>query len=208
MALLTGVPETMLWTLHNRASEAERPDGYLKDDLCLKIYREVDYDYESSFGKADGVHGCRSKVFDDAVSKYLRQHKGGTVIELGAGLETQFYRVDNGFVKWFAVDVPDAIEVRKKYIPEHDRLVNIPKSALDFTWMKDIPEETTEVFVSCQGLLMYFEEEKVKSLLTTLMDRFPKLVSTVISVETLKSSNYPPRHSCLMLSLPGFREKQ
>ncbi|MEM9462324.1 MAG: class I SAM-dependent methyltransferase, partial [Myxococcota bacterium] len=28
---LSGVPETMLWTLHNRATESIRPDGVLKD---------------------------------------------------------------------------------------------------------------------------------------------------------------------------------
>lgn len=28
MLNLTGIPETMLWTLHNRADDAKRPDTY------------------------------------------------------------------------------------------------------------------------------------------------------------------------------------
>ena len=28
---LSGVPETMLWTLHNRATEAKRSDGLIRD---------------------------------------------------------------------------------------------------------------------------------------------------------------------------------
>ncbi len=35
---LTGIPETMLWTLHNRAEEARRPDGFLHDPDCVRIY--------------------------------------------------------------------------------------------------------------------------------------------------------------------------
>ena len=50
---LTGVPETTLWTLHNRASEAARPDGCLRDPKCLEIYRALDYDYVRSFGRAE-----------------------------------------------------------------------------------------------------------------------------------------------------------
>lgn len=62
---LSPVPETMLWTLHNRASEAARPDGCLCDPKCLQIYRALDYDYVRHFGAADGSHGVRSQLFDE-----------------------------------------------------------------------------------------------------------------------------------------------
>ena len=62
---LTGISETMLWTLHNRASEAARPDGCLCDPMCLHIYRALHYDYERHFGHADGSHGVCSQLFDE-----------------------------------------------------------------------------------------------------------------------------------------------
>ena len=34
-------PEKMLLTLYNRASEASRVDGYIKDDLCVKIRETI-----------------------------------------------------------------------------------------------------------------------------------------------------------------------
>ncbi|MEM8930523.1 MAG: class I SAM-dependent methyltransferase, partial [Acidobacteriota bacterium] len=61
---LSGVPETMLWTLHNRAGEAMRPDGVLDDPKAIEIYRAVDYEYERNFGRAEPSHALRSKVFD------------------------------------------------------------------------------------------------------------------------------------------------
>jgi O-methyltransferase involved in polyketide biosynthesis len=42
---LTGVPETMPWTLHNRASEALRPDAWLRDEHAIRIYRALNYDH-------------------------------------------------------------------------------------------------------------------------------------------------------------------
>ncbi len=35
---LSGVPETMLWSLHERASAAKRSDGILHDAECVRIY--------------------------------------------------------------------------------------------------------------------------------------------------------------------------
>ena len=41
---LSDVPETMLWTLHNRVSEAIKPDGFLKDPNACEIYKSIEYD--------------------------------------------------------------------------------------------------------------------------------------------------------------------
>jgi O-methyltransferase involved in polyketide biosynthesis len=48
----------------------------------------------------------------------------------------------------------------------------LAKSALDFTWMDGI-DASKGLFVTAQGLLMYFEEHDVRSLLQALFDRFP-----------------------------------
>ncbi|MEG3847795.1 hypothetical protein QT971_12285 [Microcoleus sp. herbarium19] len=39
----------------------------------------------------------------------------GIIVEIGCGLNTRFERVDNGQVRWFDLDMPDSIAVRKKY---------------------------------------------------------------------------------------------
>jgi len=170
--LLNGVPETMLWTLHNRASEASRPDAWLKDEHAVRIYRTIDYDYERSFGKPDSSHAIRSLVFDEAVSAWLSRHPEGPVVELACGLETQFQRIDNERVQWVCVDLPEAIAVRERFLPASARCRHVPKSALDLSWMDDI-DASGPVFVSMQGLLMYFEEKDVKSLLNAILARFP-----------------------------------
>lgn len=197
---LGGVPETMLWTLHNRASEAMRKDAWLRDEHAVRIYRSVPYDYERSFGKADGSHAIRSLIFDEAVHSWLAQHPGGTVVELACGLETQFQRIDDGQVNWVCVDLPESIAVRERFLPPSGRCRHIAKSALDLSWMDDI-DSAGPIFVSMQGLLMYFEERDVKTLLTAILLRFPgsTLMFDVIprwfSRKTLKGLRKTPHYT-------------
>ncbi len=169
---LSGVPETMLWTLHNRASEAMRPDGWLKDEQAVRIYRAIDYDYHRSFGTPDGSHAIRSLVFDEALQAWMAKNPNGTIIELACGLETQFQRVDNGQISWYCVDLPAAIDMRERFLPPTPRCRHVRKSVLDLSWMDDIKADGP-IFISMQGLLMYFEESDVKNLLTAMLARYP-----------------------------------
>ncbi|MEO8177842.1 MAG: class I SAM-dependent methyltransferase [Deltaproteobacteria bacterium] len=168
---LQGVPETMLWTLHNRASEAKRKQPILVDPHAVKVYEAIDYDYERSFGKADATHALRSRAFDRAVQPWLASHPGGTVVELAAGLETQFFRCDDGLVKWVCVDMPEAIDVRERFLPATDRCRHLRMSALDVSWFDEI-DPARGVFVTAQGLFMYLNEPDVRSLFGAILERF------------------------------------
>mgnify|MGYP002778249529 CR=1 FL=1 len=171
---LQDVPETMLWTLHNRAAEAARADGYLRDPLALAMRGSIDYDFDARFGPPDGSHGMRSRVFDDVVRPWLALHPGGTVVELGCGLETQFHRLDDGHVRWWCVDVPEALAVRERFLAPTDRCRHLACSALDDAWL-DAVDPRGPVFVTAQGLLMYFEPDAVRDLLATIARRLSQV---------------------------------
>jgi O-methyltransferase involved in polyketide biosynthesis len=168
---LTGVPETMLWTLHNRAREAQRPGTFLHDPTCVRLYESIDYDFDRSFGKPDLTHPLRSQLFDRAVRPWLAAHPGGAVVELAAGLETQFQRCDDGQVQWYCVDLPEALAVRERLLPATPRCRYIAKSALDLSWLDEI-DASRGVCLTAQGLLMYLEPAAVQQLVTALLARF------------------------------------
>lgn len=172
---LSNVPETMLWTLHNRANEAMRSDGVIHDEKCIQIYESIDYDYERSFGKPQPSHGMRSKIFDDAISDFLGRYPDAVIINLGEGLETQRYRfADNPHVRysqWYSVDLPDAIAIRERFITPDEKHHHIASSALDSSWLQSVPSDLP-VFISAQGLFMYFEEAHVKTLIQQMLSYF------------------------------------
>jgi O-methyltransferase involved in polyketide biosynthesis len=169
---LAGVPETMLWALHNRASEAGQPDGVLSDPGSVRIHELIDYDFTGHFGDPLGSLAARAAEIDRALRSWLEHHPDGCVVSLGEGLETQSRRVDNGRVHWLSVDLPDAIRLRERFLAPTHRFRHIAASALDPVWM-DAVDPSSGVFIVAQGLLMYLDPERVQGLFTSIADRFP-----------------------------------
>jgi O-methyltransferase involved in polyketide biosynthesis len=169
---LAGVPETMLWALHNRASEARQPDGVLTDPGSVRIHELIDYDFTGQFGDPLGSLAVRAAEIDRALRSWLERHPDGCVVSLGEGLETQSRRVDNGRMHWLSVDLPDAIRLRERFLAPTPRFRHVAASALDPVWMDEVVP-SSGVFIVAQGLLMYLHPERVQQLFTSLADRFP-----------------------------------
>jgi len=168
---LTGVPETMLLTLHNRASESMRKDHCYYDPEAERIYRSIDYDFYRKFGSPEASHSIRSKMFDEELNKFIESNPDGIIVNLGEGLETQRYRVQGDKVQWFCVEVPEAIEARELFIQADEQHIHVKYSALDPKWFDSIPEDRP-IYFTAQGLLMYFKEEEVYDLLVAMSKRF------------------------------------
>lgn len=179
---LEGVPATLLWNLYNRAAEAGRPGRRLLDDpLAVELVDRIDYPFERFGGTAMAQwHALRVKCLDGEVRRFLAEHPGGTVVALGEGLETQFWRVDDGRVRWLTVDLPETVAVRAALLPDDPpRRRSLACSALDLRWMDEVdggaggavaPED---VLVTAQGLLMYLPPAEVKGLIAAVAERFP-----------------------------------
>ena len=170
---LKDVPETMLWPLWNRAYETNLKDRLIVDPLSANLVNSIDYDFAGSFNKPNRGHGIRARVGDDLVSAYLsRNADNACVIALGEGLETQYWRLQQPNIPWFSVDVASAIAVRKRLLPETVHMHYLACSALDFSWMDNIPNNKV-LFISAMGLLMYFQPDEVTRLLTAIAEKFP-----------------------------------
>lgn len=169
---LSGVPETMLWTLHNRWSEARKPGGLLSDPRCVEIHEAIDFDYELHFGPGEPSHALRSLAFDRELRRFSAAHPGPfTIVNLGEGLETQRYRLADLPARWYSVDLAPATEIRERYIAPDADHVHLTASVLSETWCERIPPGP--VHLTAQGLLMYLPPEEIAPLLSRLAERFP-----------------------------------
>ena len=119
---LGDVQETALIPLAIRANETERKMARIHDDKAVEIIRELDVDTEklNRFFSHEGVI-ARTILFDETVKKLLRKYLDAVCINIGCGLDDRFSRVDNGKIRWFNVDLPDSIEMRKKFFYETER---------------------------------------------------------------------------------------
>jgi O-methyltransferase involved in polyketide biosynthesis len=172
------VQETMLGPLWARAKYSQLYPEILDDKKSSEIIKKIDYDFtktEEYLGEWRGIGLLvRAKNFDDAVRKYIKIFPEATVVNLGAGLDTTFHRVDNGIIKWYDLDLPDAIEFRRKYIPESSRCKYISKSALDYSWFEDIDfNPDLGIFIIAGGFIYYFQETEISALFNALAEKFP-----------------------------------
>lgn len=168
---LKDVPETMLWTLHNRAVEAMRDDGIIKDKKAIEIYKSIDYDYQKNFGKAEPSHAVRSLDFDREIRKFLKKYPNGTIINLGEGLETQRFRFEENNALWISIDVLEAIEIRERFIQPDEKHIHLAISATNKSWLNVVSKDKP-VFITAQGLFMYFTENDVRLLIQEITKTF------------------------------------
>lgn len=172
---LDGVSATTLWTLHNRASEAKRSDGVIRDPWAVTLFDSIAYDY-LKFGKPNQSHALRARAFDAVTADYLADHPKAAVVALAEGLQTSLWRLHRlgvaDQVRWFSVDLPPVMALRERLLPADERIVALAQSALDRSWM-DRVDGSDGVFITAEGLLMYLEPDDVLRLIADCAARFP-----------------------------------
>ncbi|MGB8310995.1 MAG: class I SAM-dependent methyltransferase, partial [Halobacteriota archaeon] len=158
------------------------------DAKAIELVERIDYDFSASDMPFEdimfnisrkinllgsGLFTLRAKQFDDKVKAYIAEHPYASVINIAAGLDTTFYRVDNGLIHWYDLDLPAVIDIRKQLLPEPDRVTYIAKSLLDPSWCKDIKHTEDGVFMIAGGVLGWFNKSEVEQFFLMLADNFP-----------------------------------
>ncbi len=177
---LSDVEKTLLIPLYIRALESRRPDAFVKDKRAEELVRQLD---QESLRKTLALTDDFSRVavilkgreFDRFARDFLVRHPDGVVVHIGCGLDSRFERVDNGRVEWFDLDLPEVIELRRRFIGEaRERYHLLACSVLEDAWLEAVKVHSPRPFLFlAEGVFMYFTEAQVKSLVLTLRDHFP-----------------------------------
>ncbi|WP_019504943.1 class I SAM-dependent methyltransferase [Pleurocapsa sp. PCC 7319] len=176
---LQEVSETLLLTVYLRNLETLRKNRIIKDYKSVEIVNSINYNfsqrnsqYASKLNQA--VISIRTEIIDEFVKKFINQHPHATIVNLGTGLCTRFFRIDNGSINWFGIDLPRVKPVWNKLIGESERYHYLAYSILDFDWIEKIRETASEkILFIAEGILMYFTETEVKQLMSAVKDNFP-----------------------------------
>ena len=92
--------------------------------------------------------GMRSAVIDSWVSKKLSEKPESTVLHIGCGLDSRIERVKAPFEKWFDVDFPEVIEIRKEYFSETEKYIMLGASASETDWIFALPDSEKVIVVA------------------------------------------------------------
>jgi O-methyltransferase involved in polyketide biosynthesis len=173
---LGSVQETLLLPLWGRAIETQKQKPLLVDSKAVFIINSIPYDFTTisknimNLSRLSWI--ARSIYFDKKIKDFTNLFPEASIVNIGCGLDTTFDRVDNGKIHWYDLDLPDTIELRKKYISEADRRKFISKSVFDTSWYDKI-EKKDNVMLLIAGVLYYFDESEVKKLFNSFHTFLP-----------------------------------
>lgn len=169
--VLTKEQETLLIPLFAKAQD----NPVLQDDKARQILNSVHYDFSALKvpEKTAVTLRIRAKQLDEYTRGFLAAHPDARVIHLGCGLDSRCLRVDHPQAQWYDLDLPDVIDLRKKFYPESDTYRMIATSVTDLNWINQVDVEEHPTFIIAEGLLMYLYEQDVMALVRCLRERFP-----------------------------------
>jgi O-methyltransferase involved in polyketide biosynthesis len=184
------VQESLLVPLYARALDSLKKRPLLNDPKAVEMVQSIDWDFRR-FNQRRRVVGCilRTAGFDEWVKGFLGRHPEGTVVEIGAGLNTRFERLDNGSVHWFDLDLPDTVELRRKFFTDSARRVTLAASVLDPGWMAAVRESPGPYCFVAEAVFVYLTEPEVKAALAQIAANFPHL-SIAFDTATLQVINH------------------
>jgi O-methyltransferase involved in polyketide biosynthesis len=175
----------MLGPLWARAKYSQLYPKILSDTEAERLIQKVMANHteaESEFKAMDKfidefyglIFLIRARTFDDAIKNFITKYPTASIVNIGCGLDTTFFRVDNHQIMWYNLDLPEAIAYRQKWLPESDRNCYIAKSVFDYSWFEKAnfnPEHG--LFCIAGGLFHYFPENQVADLLSAMAEKFP-----------------------------------
>ncbi|MBR3446260.1 MAG: class I SAM-dependent methyltransferase [Oscillospiraceae bacterium] len=175
---LGDVQTTALIPLAIKANETQRKHPRIKDPKAVEIIRSLRIDTKpyDKFMSHEGVI-ARTIMLDRQLKGIIKKAPDTVIVNVGAGFDDRFSRVDNGRILWFDLDLPDSIAARKKAFPERDRVTMIAGNALESGWCKPVQDalagkKAKPVFIA-EGLFMYLTFDQIRTFLEVLKSNFP-----------------------------------
>ena len=173
---LSDLPRTLLMPFWGRARATLANSPILHDPRAVEVMRNLSVDFEkldqALHPLNDLVTVARDRAIDDLIRAFVAARPSATILNLGAGLDTAFHRVDNGSIRWFDVDVPEVIEIRKKLLPETDRSRCVSGSLPDPRWTEEIGPTSNGVFCFAKGVFVYLAKPDLRKVLNILAAAF------------------------------------
>ena len=182
----SGVEETALLTLYAKAIESQSENPILKDEKAEELAERLDPLLRKCTDKmARQLYGrsvdprltihipLRSKKYDEYASDFLEKYPESVIVNIGCGMDARFFRIDNGQMHFFDLDLPEMIKFKRQLLEENERYRMIGQSVLDFNWMGQVAKIDQPTLILAEGVFPYLPEEGVKKLVLELQRRFP-----------------------------------
>ena len=166
------VNQTLFIPLYGK-SRVSQKGIILKDRSAEEIWREVQFPL-SGRAKSSWLTyfmAMRARVFDEWTAARLASVADAVVLHIGCGLDSRVLRTGCAYGRWYDIDFPQVIALRRKYYCETDTYRMVSGDASDAEWLAQIPAGGRAVVI-LEGVSMYLQEEAISRLFSALDHRY------------------------------------
>lgn len=187
---LSDVSQTAVYSLICRVTQAEKKNPIISDpmatlclDNILSLASEEGRGHILKWKRMMGGMGSsgakrvaqRAIVIDGIVNEYISNNPSCTVINLGCGFDTRFWRIDNSKCRYVELDLPESIELKQEILKDHLSYEQIGSSVLDTTWIDKVTSAGNSSFLLvAEGLFMYLPKPEAVRLLQEIAQSFSR----------------------------------
>ena len=174
MGKLQGVADTLFIPLAARIYASRRFPAYFYDETALRLEDQIpDETLQQKSGEYEQMASvARYHNLDEMTRAFLAKHPVCNIVNLGAGLETAYFRLKNRTALFYEVDLPAVIESRRAVLGEFPNEILIGGDLFDFKWAEQINKNAPTLLI-VSGVFQYFHEEEVLAAVEGLKRLFP-----------------------------------
>jgi O-methyltransferase involved in polyketide biosynthesis len=185
---LSQVSRTAILTLITRVVASERQNAHFNDPMavrCLEGLVSVASAEERNWilsrkrfygtiSAHDAIAGARrARVFDSIASRYIAANPRCTIINLGCGFDTRFWRIASENCRYVEVDLPEVVALNREIFKDGLGYELIGCSVLDPSWLDQVTADgSSRSMLLAEGLLMFLPKPDVIQLFRRLANRF------------------------------------
>ncbi len=167
---LTSVSGTLYVPMLGRIYASRHHPDVVNDEKALMLEKKIPALAEMFKGQTEYTlmaSAVRSMNVDAVVKAFLEANPDGVIVNLGCGLETTFFRSDNGRALWLELDLPAVIELREALLGKAERDVSISASVFEDEWLETVRSSAggKAVLFTASGLFHYFAKPQVLELI-------------------------------------------
>ncbi len=190
---LSDVSRTAILTLLGHVNASEKKNVGFNDPmaiLCLERLMSIASVKEKNWiirqKRLINAHDARAmarrvETFDNIANLFISNNPKCTVINLGCGFDTRFWRIETKDCRYIEIDLPEVVVLKREILKDQLSYELIGCSVLDASWIDRVTTSGNSNFLLlAEGLFMFLPEQDVKNLLQ-LMGQ--KLVHSQLVVE-------------------------
>lgn len=179
---LTDVSKTAIMTLRSHVLESRKRQPIITDPMaeyCLNKLasltsgEEPDQIFTRKLSSALTSHiAIRARKYDAVVNDFIAQNPGCTVVNLGCGFDTRYWRIHYQQCDYIDLDLPEVIEIKKEVLKEKLQYELLGCSVLDTSWLDHVTQKTNRnILLIAEAVLMYLNKDDVIHLFQTFSEQ-------------------------------------